>query len=29
VKAFVADLKRLLVEAPKDIPLPGANHRKL
>jgi threonine aldolase len=29
VREFAADLKRLLVEAPKDIPLPGANHRKL
>ena len=29
VQTFVADLKRLLVEAPKDIPLAGANHRKL
>ena len=29
VSAFVADLKRLIVEAPKDIPLPSANHRKL
>ncbi len=29
VDRFVSDLKRLLVEAPKDIPLPEANHRKL
>jgi threonine aldolase len=29
VKEFAADLKRLLDEAPKDIPLPSANHRKL
>ncbi len=29
VDGFVADVKRLLVEAPKDIPLPAANHRKL
>jgi threonine aldolase len=29
VDQFVADLKRLLVEAPKDIPSATANHRKL
>jgi threonine aldolase len=29
VDRFVADLKRLLIEAPKDIPLVAANHRKL
>jgi threonine aldolase len=29
VDRFVADLKRLLREAPKDTPLPTANHRKL
>ena len=29
VRAFVADLKRLLIEAPKDIALDAANHRKL
>jgi threonine aldolase len=29
VDRFAADLKRLLVEAPKDIPLQAADHRKL
>jgi hypothetical protein len=29
VKAFVSDLRRLLVEAPRNIPLPSADHRKL
>jgi len=29
VRRFVADLKRLLVEAPKDVPIAAANHRKL
>jgi threonine aldolase len=29
VDGFVADLKRLLIEAPKNIPLSAANHRKL
>jgi threonine aldolase len=29
VNRFVDDLKRLLVEAPRDVPLPTANHRKL
>lgn len=29
VDAFVADLKRLLAEAPKDIPIQSADHRKL
>ena len=29
VRAFVADVKRLLVEAPKDIPVGATNHRKL
>lgn len=29
VDGFAADLKRLLVEAPKDIPLAAADHRKL
>ena len=29
VRAFVADVKRLLVEAPKDIPISATNHRKL
>ena len=29
VRAFVADVKRLLVEAPRDIPLAVADHRKL
>jgi threonine aldolase len=29
VRKFVADMKRLLVEAPKDIPVAAANHRKL
>jgi len=29
VDSFVADLKRLLVEAPKDIPVATADHRKL
>ena len=29
VRAFVADVKRLFVEAPKDIPVDAANHRKL
>jgi len=29
VRAFVADVKRLLVEAPKDIPVSTADHRKL
>jgi len=29
VRAFMADVKRLLVEAPKDIPVSAANHRKL
>ncbi len=29
VRAFVADVKRLLIEAPRDIPVSDANHRKL
>lgn len=29
VQAFVTDVKRLLIEAPKDIPVDAANHRKL
>jgi len=29
VDRFVADLKRLLIEAPKDVPLAAADHRKL
>ena len=29
VDRFVADLQRLWVEAPKDVPLPPMNHRKL
>jgi len=29
VRTFVADLKRLLSQAPKDIPFPTMNHRKL
>ncbi|MBI5774280.1 MAG: low specificity L-threonine aldolase [Verrucomicrobia bacterium] len=29
VRRFVADVKRLLVEAPKDIAIPAADHRKL
>jgi hypothetical protein len=29
VRAFVSDVKRLLVEAPRDIPVDAANHRKL
>jgi threonine aldolase len=29
VKAFVSDLRRLLVEAPRNIPLGSADHRKL
>lgn len=29
VRRFVADVKRLLVEAPKDISIPTADHRKL
>src|SRR5438876_2462376 len=29
VDQFVADLKRLLIEAPKDVPLAAADHRKL
>jgi threonine aldolase len=29
VDRFVSDLKRLLVEAPKDIPIESADHRKL
>jgi len=29
VRSFVDDLKRLLIEAPKDVPSPVTNHRKL
>jgi len=29
VDSFVSDLKRLIREAPKDIPLATADHRKL
>jgi selenocysteine lyase/cysteine desulfurase len=29
VRRFVLDIKRLLVEAPKDIVVASANHRKL